>query len=132
MVGLHSRGTHNATEGTHCLSPVHKWSWIIKVSQQAMQSPALRSRIAHIYTHCQLTVLANTSRIAFVRVSSVFANSPQTNTLYFLFPVGNGKHDTVFATEDGFLNTASVYHELPSTQVLGMWPSENILKLDIL
>jgi hypothetical protein len=41
----------------------------------------------------------------------MFANSQQTNNRCFLFPVGNGKLDTMLASVDVFLNTASVYRE---------------------
>jgi hypothetical protein len=53
------------------------------------------------------------------------ANSPQTNIRCFLFPVGKGKQDTLFASVDVFPNTSSVYRELPSWQELRMWTSES-------
>jgi hypothetical protein len=50
----------------------------------------------------------------------------------FLFSVGYGTQDAVFAILDVFLNTASACHELPPRKMLRMWTSENILTLDIL
>jgi hypothetical protein len=56
----------------------------------------------------------------------------QPSSRCFLFPVGNGRQDTVFASVDVFRNTSSVPRKLPPRQVLRMWTSENTLRLDIL
>jgi hypothetical protein len=75
------------------------------------------------------------------RTSETLVNFYQTTWRYnpeenhprcFLFPVANGKQDTLFASVDIFLNTSSVYRELSPKQVLRMWTSENTLNLDIL
>lgn len=64
--------------------------------------------------------------------SSVFAKKPQTNIHCFLFPIGNRKQDTMFASADTFQNTSSVYRELPQKQVPRTWTIKFTLKLNTL
>jgi hypothetical protein len=59
--------------------------------------------------HLQI-LLANTLQTSFVRVSKQSAN------IVFLFLVGTGRQDTVFATVDVFINIVSL--ELPPRKVL--------------
>jgi hypothetical protein len=87
-------------------------------------------RLVQIYKYCLQTMLAHSLQTSFVLVLSVFVNSPQTNIRCSLFPVVNGKQDTMFAIVEVFLNTSSVYRELQTRQALRMWTSENTVKLD--
>jgi hypothetical protein len=56
-----------------------------------------------------------------VRVSSVFVSSLQTNIPCLLFPVGNGKQDSVSEAVDVFLNTSSDFLEVSPRQARIMW-----------
>jgi hypothetical protein len=62
-------------------------------------------------------------------LQTLSTNSLQTNIRRFLFPAGNWKQGTMFASVDVFLNTSWVYRELPPRQVLRIWTSENTVKL---